>query len=86
MTYLAWGIIAIEGIVIMALSANIYIDGFGGISGIYVALSGAQLSLLALLGMSFWIWRNEEIEYRRSRYYALIILFLLLLIPPAFFF
>lgn len=86
LTYLAWGIIAIEGIVIMALSANIYIDGFGGISGIYVALSGAQLSLLALLGMSFWIWRNEEIEYRRSRYYALIILFLLLLIPPAFFF
>lgn len=85
-TYLAWGIIAIEGIVIMALSANIYIDGFGGISGIYVALSGAQLSLLALLGMSFWIWRNEEIEYRRSRYYALIILFLFLLIPPAFFF
>jgi hypothetical protein len=85
-TYLAWGIIAIEGIVIMALSANIYIDGFGGISGIYVALSGAQLSLLGLLGMSFWIWRNEEIEYRRSRYFALTILFLLLLIPPAFFF
>lgn len=86
LTYLAWGIIAIEGIVIMALSANIDIDGFGGISGIYVALAGAQLSLLALLGMSFWLWRNEEIDYRKSRYYALTIIFLLLLIPPAFLF
>jgi hypothetical protein len=84
LTYVIWALIAVEGLVIMALAANIYIEGFGGISGIYIALAGVQLALIALLGMSSWLWRNKDISYRRSQQLALIIMFLLLLIPPAF--
>ncbi|NYT12035.1 MAG: hypothetical protein GKC03_05715 [Methanomassiliicoccales archaeon] len=84
LTYVIWALITVEGLVIMALAANIYIEGFGGISGIYIALAGVQLSLFALLGMSSWLWRNEDISYRRSQKLALVILFLLLLVPPAF--
>lgn len=84
LTYVIWAIITVEGLAIMTLAANIYIEGFGGISGIYIALAGAQLSFIALLGMSSWMWKNKEISYRRSQQLVLIILFLLLLIPPAF--
>lgn len=84
LTYVIWAIITVEGLVIMALAANIYIEGFGGISGIYIALAGVQLSLIALLGMSSWLWRNEDINYKISQRLALVILFLLLLVPPAF--
>ena len=84
LTYVIWALITVEGLAIMALAANVYIENFGGISGIYIALTGAQLSLIAILGMSSWLWRNKDITYKRSQQLALVILFLLFLIPPAF--
>jgi len=86
LTYIVFAVITIEGLAMMVLSANIYIDGFGGVSGIYIAAAGAQLSLLALLGMSFCVWRNGDINHLRSQYLAMGALFLLLLVPPAFLF
>jgi len=84
LTYVIWALITVEGLAIMALAANVYIENFGGISGIYIALAGAQLSLIAILGMSLWLWRNKDITYKRSQQLVLVILFLLFLIPPAF--
>ena len=86
LTYLIFGLIVLEGLIIMVLSANIWIDGFGGISAIYITLAGAQLAIIALLGMSFCVWRNGEMEYRKSQFMGLAIIFLLLMIPPAFLF
>jgi len=82
-SYLALALVAVEGLVITGLAANIFIQDFGGVSGIYVMLGGVQLFFLALLHMTFWVWRYDELPKRRRRDAIMGIIFLLLLLPPA---
>ncbi|MFW5914462.1 MAG: hypothetical protein ACOCSO_01575, partial [Thermoplasmatota archaeon] len=73
----------VEGLVIAALSADLFIQGFGGYSGRYILLAGGQLFLLGFLHAAFRTWRVSDIRPRWRRVVVTGLAFLLLLLPPA---
>lgn len=81
--YLAGAIVALEGLVIVTLAADIYITGFGGISGRYIAIAGLQLFALAFLYLIFWVWHYRELPSRQKRLAIGGIMFLALMLPLA---
>ena len=76
-------ITGISGVVLSALSGNVLIDGFGGVSAKYIELAGIQLVLLASLMVLMWALRIEGISQRMKRVSYMVVLFMMLLIPPA---
>jgi hypothetical protein len=75
--------VGIGGVTLAALSANILIVGFGGVSAKYVELAGIQLILLASLMVSMWASRVDAITQRMKWFSYMVAFFMLLLIPPA---
>jgi hypothetical protein len=76
-------ITGISGVVLSALSANVFIAGIGGVSAKYIELAGIQLVLLASLMVLIWALRTDGISQRMKRVSYMVALFLMLLIPPA---
>lgn len=83
--YLCACIVALEGLVLAGISGNMIIDGFGGLSGKWVAAAGGQLVLLAFAFMVFWVLRSE-LSYNRKKMALFVAVFLLLMLPPALLF
>ncbi|MFP4171195.1 MAG: hypothetical protein ACLFUV_09310 [Methanomassiliicoccales archaeon] len=81
--FLGAALVAVEGLVIAALSADLFIQGFGGYSGRYILLAGGQLFLLGFLHAAFRTWRVSDIRPRWRRVVVTGLAFLLLLLPPA---
>ena len=76
-------ITGLGGVVLSALSANVLIEGFGGVSAKYIELAGIQLVLLASLMVLIWALRIGGISQRMKRVSYMAALFMMLLIPPA---
>jgi hypothetical protein len=71
------------GVVVSALSANVLIQGFSGVSAKYIELAGVQLVLLASIMVLLWAVRSDGISQRMRQMSYLLALFMILLIPPA---
>gem|GEM_PF-4671682 len=81
--YGAWCVVAIEGLVLASLASDMWIEGFGGLSGRYVLLSSVQLVAVGLLGATFWNLRNRDLPFKIRQLAAMITVFLALLLGPA---
>jgi len=62
LTYLAMGLVAIEGIVVAAFAGNIVITDFGGVGKKWIVLVGAQLFIIGILSLRLWRLRNVKPE------------------------
>jgi len=76
-------ITGISGVVLSALSANVFITGFGGVSAKYIEFAGIQLVLLASLMVLMWAMRIDGISQRMKRVSYMVALFMMMLIPAA---
>ncbi len=84
--YLAGVVLAIEGLVLASISGDILIEGFGGLSGKYVAVAGGQIVFLAFAFLIFWVLRNRELPLHKRKAALWGAIFLLLMLPPAILF
>ena len=71
------------GVVLSAISANVVIEGVGGISAKYIELAGIQMILLASIMVLMWALRTDRISLRMKRVSYMAAIFMMLLIPPA---
>jgi hypothetical protein len=76
-------IIALEGVATMALAAPITIEGIGTMLESTMQMFGLQLTVLAILTMICWIFREDGSLPKMQRFMFVVVLFLALLIPPA---
>ena len=76
-------ITGLGGVVLSAISANVVIEGVGGISARYIEIAGIQLILLASIMVLMWALRTDGISQRMKRVSFMAVLFMMLLIPPA---
>lgn len=76
-------VLALEGVVAMALAADITIDGIGTMLESTMVLFGLQLALVSILALLCWVFRDDGPFPRMKRFMFVILIFLALLIPPA---
>jgi hypothetical protein len=60
---LSIGLVGLEGIIAVALAANIYINDFSGVGERYVLLGGVQMAIIAMIALTFWA-RSEGITIK----------------------
>lgn len=58
LTYLAMGMVIVEGIAIAVLAGNVAITDFGGVGKKWIALVGGQLFFIGLLSIRLWRLRD----------------------------
>ncbi len=62
LTYLAMGLVVVEGIAVAVLAGNVVITDFGGVGKKWIVLVGAQLFGLGLISLRSWRLRNVKPE------------------------
>lgn len=62
LNYLAMGLVAVEGIVIVVLAGNVVITDFGGVGKKWIVLVGAQLFGIGIISLRLWRLRNVKPE------------------------
>jgi hypothetical protein len=58
LTYLAMGLVVVEGIAIAVLAGNVTITDFGGVGKKWIVLAGAQLFGIGIVSLRLWRLRN----------------------------
>jgi hypothetical protein len=62
LTYLAMGLVAVEGIAVAVLAGNVLITDFGGVGKKWIVLVGAQLFGIGIISLRQWRLRNVKPE------------------------
>ncbi len=62
LTYLAMGLVAVEGIAVAVLAGNVVITDFGGVGKKWIVLVGAQLFAIGIISLRTWRLRNVKPE------------------------
>lgn len=62
LTYLAIGLVAVEGIAVAVLAGNVMITDFGGVGKKWIVLVGAQLFGIGIISLRLWRLRNTKPE------------------------
>jgi hypothetical protein len=76
-------VIALEGVATMALAAPITIEDIGTMLESTMLLFGLQLTIVALLTLLCWIFREDGSQPKMQRFMFIVLIFLAILILPA---